>query len=73
MFHPNSTRASIATAWLVALVAAIWSLSELTSIVTLTAIALIGAVPPIVIMVLARRPELSTSEAIRAVCTGRDK
>ncbi len=73
MFHPNSTRASIATAWLVALVAAIWSLSGLTSLVTLTAIAVSGAVPAIVVMTLARRPELTTSEAIRAVCTGRGK
>ncbi len=73
MFHPQSVPSSLATAWLVALVAAIWALSGSASLVLLTALAVVGAVPPIVVLMLARHPEPTTSEAIRAVCTRQDR
>ena len=71
MVHPQSVPSSVATAWLVALIAAIWALSGTAPLVLLSAVAIIGAVPPVVVLMLARHPEPTTSEAIRAVCTRR--
>jgi hypothetical protein len=69
MVHPQSVPSSVATAWLVALVAAIWALAGTAPLVLLSAVAIIGAVPPVVVLVLARHPTMS--EAIRAVCSRR--
>jgi len=71
MFHPHTARSSIATAWLVALIAALWAVAGSASIVVLSAVAIIGVVPPLVVLALARRPEPTMSEAIRAVCARR--
>lgn len=72
MLQPQSVPSSLATAWLVALFAALWALSGSGSLVLMTAVAVIGAIPPIVVLVLARHPEPTTSEAIRAVCARQD-
>ena len=69
--HPHSAPSSLATAWLVALIAALWALAGTTSLVLLAAVAIIGVVPPIVVLMLARHPAPTTSEAIRAVCARR--
>ena len=66
MFRSVS-RLSIIAAWCFTLVAALWIMSATPSIVAVLAMVIIGLVPPSILMVLARRPEQTTVEIIRAV------
>jgi len=62
----------LVAAWLLTLVAALALLSASTPAVSLTAIAIVGLAPLVVLLAYARHPAPTTAEAIRAVVTGRN-
>jgi hypothetical protein len=67
----NISKPVVVVAWCVVLTAALWTLSATASPVALFALLVIGLAPPAVLLTLARRPALTTAEAVRAVYAGR--
>lgn len=64
------SRSSFVAAWCFTLVAALWIVSARVSVVATLAMAIVGMAPAMVLFVLARRPEQTLAENLRAINAG---
>ena len=64
------SRSSIVAAWCLTLAAILWSVSTAMPAIALTALTIIGLAPAWVLFTLARRPEPTLAEVLRAADQG---
>jgi len=69
-FISHISRSSVIAVWCVLLALALWRLSPDMPSMALVAVTAIGALPAIVFLVLAKRPEQTLSETIRETYAG---
>jgi len=72
MLH-NTSKGWITGAWLVAVFAVLWTVAGSVSVTVLTGITIVSLVPLVILRILARDPQQTTTESIRAVLTGRGR